>query len=190
MEESLKRNHHFIVALVAALLIVGWIVLLLFVSPTEIVTFVGVQNAYFIAFIFAASAGVSTFTSASFYALISTFALGGTSPWLLGIAGGVGLFISNALFYFLFLHGKHLVTGRLSHWIESFTVRINHYPTWAVLSVVYLYSGFTPLPDDILVAALALSSYSFVRFGPVLFLGNVTLITLIGLLTQYGFSVV
>lgn len=185
MKDKKLPLHSYGAVAVTAGVIGGWLLLLYFVSPEDIVARVGVQNTYVVTFIFAVFAGVSSLTSTSFYTLIATFAAGGSSPVLMGLAGGVGAFISNVIFYFAFLYGKQLLTGRWKRWAEASARHIERYPRWVLIVIVYVYAGFTPLPDDILMAALALSSYSFMRFAPVLFLANCTLVTLIALLAQF-----
>ena len=173
------RRH--VVLILVALLVAAWSVFLIYVPSEKIVAAVGVENTYLVAFLLAATAGASTLTSTSFYGSIATFALGGASPLILGLAGGVGAFLSNALFYYLVLYGRKSLTGKLKAWGQRFAKRVEALPPSVVYAAVFCYSGLTPLPDDILIATLAISSYRFLRFAPFLLAGNITIVMLIAL---------
>ena len=56
-------------------------------------------------------------------------------------------------------------------------------PKWVVYGVIFLYAAFSPLPNDIILAVLALSNYSYRQFAPFLFLGDVTVALM---LTYFG----
>ncbi|HYF13384.1 MAG TPA: hypothetical protein VD928_03755, partial [Candidatus Paceibacterota bacterium] len=107
-------------------------------------------------------------------------------PLILGLAGGSGAFLSNSIFYFLVLHGKRALPDRWERRIEELTKIIKKLPLWAVWIVVFVYSGLTPFPDDILIAALALSSISYLRVAPVLLAANITIVTLISYFAGRG----
>lgn len=178
------KARRYAILLLAAGLIIAWSVFLLFVPPEELVLAIGMQNTYLVAFFLAVTTGVSTLTSTSFYAVIATFAAGGASPIFLGLSAGIGAFISNAIFYALFHYGKHTLTGKPRERVDALAARIEKLPRWFLFLIIYVYAGIIPLPDDILMAALAISSYSFVSFAPFLLAGNITIATMIGLLTQ------
>lgn len=173
------RRH--VVLMFVVLVVIAWSVFLVYVPSEKIVAAVGVENTYLVAFLLAATAGASTLTSTSFYGSIATFALGGASPLLLGVTGGIGAFLSNALLYYLVLYGRKSLTGKLKAWAERFAKKVDALPPLLVYTAVFCYSGLTPLPDDILIATLAISSYRFLHFAPFLLAGNITIVALIAL---------
>jgi uncharacterized membrane protein YdjX (TVP38/TMEM64 family) len=82
---------------------------------------------------------------------------------------------------------RSLITAVTGKWERVFrrvwqwTYRM---PKWAVYLVIYCYAAFAPIPNDILLAILALSSFRYREFAAYLFLGDITM-TLI-LTTLFG----
>jgi hypothetical protein len=71
--------------------VAGWIVLLKYFSPAEIVEVIGVKNGYVLMFLVAALGGLSTLSSASFVAIVVTLSLGGLDPILLAVFDSLNL---------------------------------------------------------------------------------------------------
>ncbi len=160
------------------LLWVGLGVVFLFTPPREIVQAIGVENSYFVTFLLAAVGGVSSFTGTALYAAIATFAAGGAHPLLLGILGGTGIFISNTVFFMLARFGKRSVSdtyqaqfARITQWVQT------RVPRWAAFAGVYLYLGFSPFPDDLLMIALVLAGYRYRNVWPLLLVGGISIAT-------------
>jgi hypothetical protein len=178
------RRHPLLIFILA--IIAAWSVFLVFVPSQTIVDYIGIENTYIAAFLLAAIGGISTLTSASFFTAIATFAAGGASPLLLGLFGGVGAFFSNTLLYFLLVYGKRTLTQKWKAFVDRLGKKLEQLPVPLVLLGVFIYSGFTPFPDDILLAVLAISSYTYPRFAPFLFAGNLTIVMLVAYLAQRG----
>lgn len=166
----------------------AWLLLFVFISPLEIVEQLGVEQTYLAVFLLACLTGVSTLTSASFYASVATFAAGGADPIFLGLAGGTGAFLSNTLLFFILRYGKHTFRAHLGRSIYAFEKRMERLPRAIVYLVLYVYTGFAPLPDDIAIGVLALSPYRYVSFAPFLLAGDITIVILISYLVQGGSS--
>lgn len=167
-----------------ALFFLAWVALLRVISPTEVVAAIGAENVYIVTFLLAVVAGASSLTSTTFYATLATLAAGGSNPLLLSLSGGVGLFVSDTIFYYVALYGRRAAEVHWRSVVERITHTINKLPAWAVFGSVYVYTGLTPLPADILLAALAFSDMDYKRFMPYLLAGNITLVFVIGYLTQ------
>lgn len=160
------------------LFLLAWVALLFFVDAETIVRQIGVSNTYIVAFLLAAVGGLSTLTGISFFTLVATFAEGGSNPWLLGLVGGSGIFISDTIFFFVARGAAEAFREKLAK-PSRFLVRyLEKLPPWGVLLGIFVYVGFTPLPNDLLMLALAVASVPFVRFAPVLFLGSITIVTI------------
>ena len=176
---EIKRRYYIVAGVVLFLILLN--VLFYFVSPEEIVHTIGVKNSYLIIFAMAAIGGLSTITGTALFASIATFTAGGSSPFFIGILAGLGIFISDSIFYYLVVYGKKHVPeswGKVFKKMESW---IEKYPMWVVLSLVYIYLGFTPLPNDILMVALVAGGYPYKKIAPVLLAGSLT----IAFLTAY-----
>jgi membrane protein YqaA with SNARE-associated domain len=159
--------------------VVGWSLLLTHIPPTEIVGRLGAQNSLLVAFLVSAFGGVSTVTSVNFYTVVLTLAAGGTSPVALGIVAGTGITIGDSLFYYLGTQSHDLLSGRVRRWADSLHEWINDQHESLVQVIAYIYTGLTPLPNDVLTVGLGLAEYSYRRLLPALLLGNITLTILV-----------
>ena len=112
---------------------------------------------------------------------IATFAGGGANIFLLGLLGGLGIFISDSIFYFIARLGITHVPKKWEASLKKMEEWMENFPDWAVLSIVYLYLSFTPFPTDLLMIALAASGYKYKKIVWVLFAGSLT----IALFTAY-----
>lgn len=165
------------ILIIIAFFIIAINALFFFISPKEIISFIGVENSYIIVFITAVIGGISSLTGVALFATIATFSAGGAEPFLLGIIGGIGIFISDTVFYFLAKAGHKALPESWGSYITKALEWIQKYPSWVILCFVFLYIGFTPLPADILMATLALSGYSYKKIAPILLLGSITVAT-------------
>jgi hypothetical protein len=166
------------------LLTIGWIVLFRYVSAEEIVTRIGIQNTYLVAFVLAVICGFSSFTGSTFYIAIGALSHGGANPLLLGLIGGVGLCISDSAFYYIVTKGKHVIDHHwtsLSTWIK---VKLQKAPQWVVNSFVFVYSGFFPVPNDVMTATLAVGETPFLKIAPYLFAGDIVSTLLLAYLAR------
>lgn len=165
----------YVTVLLIITFIVGWSILLYHIPPTEIVEGLGTQNSLLVVFLVSALGGVSTITSINFYTVVLTFASGGASSVALGIVAGIGITIGDSLFYYLGTQGHELLSGRPRRWADTLHSWINDQHEGLVQVIVYLYTGITPLPNDVLTVSLGLAEYSYRRLLPALLLGNITL---------------
>lgn len=175
-----KIKLYYIFALILLLILVINLIFI-FVTPEEIVNFIGLENSYIVTFILASIGGLSSFTGAALFTAIATFAAGGSNPLILGLVGGLGIFISDSVFYILSRVGRNAIPKHYSKEINKLLVWFKKSPEWLIFLVVYLYLGFTPLPADILMIALAFAGISYKRIFPILLFASLT----IGILTAY-----
>lgn len=159
------------------LLLVG-IALYIF-PPQEVVGYIGVENAYLVGFLITLLAGVSSFTGTAAYATVGALAQGGANPVILGLIGGVGLFLSDSIFYFLITKGVESVKKSRDSFLARLERIFNKVPTSVVLLIVFLYTGFSPLPNDLLLIALLIGGYKYKTFALPLLAGAITLMLII-----------
>jgi membrane protein YqaA with SNARE-associated domain len=175
--EVLTRKHATFVLLLA--FFVAWGYLLSTYEPEEIVHFLGITNVYFVVFLASIIGGVSTIFAGSFYATIITFALGGLDPFALGFFAGIGATIGDSIFFYFGLKGRDVLSGRWREKAMIFSAWLQRQNRPVVTIVIFLYAGFTPLPKDLLVVALAIGDYRYRKMIPPLLLGNICLVSLI-----------
>lgn len=162
-------------------------VLLCFVNPHQIIEYVGVENSYLIVFLIAAIGGLSTFTSTTLFTTIATFSAGGAIPWLVGLAAGVGIFISNSVFYLLAALGRKSIPEHWNAKILSTARWMRKMPVWLLFFTIYLYFGFSPLPNDLLIIVLVIARFKYRQVAPILFAGSITVAILTAYLARFGF---
>lgn len=171
MKAWLKRYRK-LISVILALAI--WSAVFVFVSPETIIDRVGIANAYAISFFISLVAGFSTFTGTAAYATVIEFSRGGANPFLLGLTSGVGLFLSDSLFYLLIMRGREALSSRFGSGLRRFHRHIERLPRVAVYVGVYLFCAFGPIPNDIIIAVLIIAGYEYRRVWPALLAGDIT----------------
>lgn len=165
-----------------------WALFFHYYPVEEIISRIGVQNTYLAAFLLSVIGGFSSLTGTSLYAALIVLSKGGMNPFVLGIIAGLGLFLSDSIFYFIATHMRTLVSGITTRWERLFRniwKWVHSTPDWIVYTAVFIYAAFAPLPNDVILVALALSNYSYRKFAVFLFLGDLTISIL---LTVFGGS--
>jgi membrane protein YqaA with SNARE-associated domain len=184
----LKRFLTFIIVVV---LIAFWSLLAYFVGPEEIIEKIGAENGYIFIFFIALLGGVSVFTSPSYFAALITFGAGGLDPFVLAIFSGLGIGIGDALFFYAGSQARQAAFDRgepknaferFIRWIETRTGK-------TVPILIFLYSGFTLFPNDVLAVSLAFANYPFKKFIFAVLLGNINLAFWIAFLASKGIAV-
>lgn len=167
-------------------LLLGWALFFHYYPVERLVNAIGVQNTYLAAFIFSVIGGFSFVTGTSLYAALVALAHGGLNPYTLGIVSGLGIFLSDSLFYFVAVKMRSIITSVTSTW-ENIISRMWQFLDTMPKSIVFLgvlcYSAFAPIPNDILLAVLALSGYQYRQFAVFLLAGDMIMAFL---LTIFG----
>ena len=174
----LSKKSYFVLAAIA-LVIIALNALFTVIDPNRIVEYIGVRNAYAIVFIVGAIGGLSSFTGGAYFTTLATFGAGVSSPLLLGLVGGLGIFISDTIFFYLAHYGRKSIPEKWSRTIETWSKKARTSPMWLVLLSVYIYIGFTPLPNDLLMLLLVVAGFTYRQLWPVFLLGSVTIATIV-----------
>ena len=168
-------QHGILVFCVLSFSVAAWIVLLHYVSPSDLVETIGIRNGYLVMFLVALFGGVSSFTAVSFVATALTLSAGGLNPIFLALASGVGTTLSDSLFFWIGRHAHHVIESqRLSAVIDKIAIWLNDRSRVVVGLFIYIYTGFTPLPTDLLTIVLGLTRQPYVFVIIALTLGNIT----------------
>ena len=150
-------------------------ILFYFFSADSIVSLVGAENTYIIIFILATVGGLSSISGIALFTTIITFVAGGANPLLITLVGGTGIFISDSIFYLLALHGRKSVPQDWDESLSKIESLVEKYPPWMVFVGTYIYIGFTPLPNDLLMVALVIGGYSYKKIARILLAGSFTI---------------
>ncbi len=184
MNNFIKRHKLFILSLFFVLL---WMLTLVFTSPEEIVKFIGVEGGYFFLFI-TALIGVSGFASAPFYVMLATFTYTGEfNIFLVAAIVAPARALGDALFFFLGYGGHSVLSEWMGKHMKNFSFWLQNKPPWAVPLVAYLYTSFTPFPQDILMVTLGVGKAFFLHVILAVILGNATFVMLFYLFYNFLF---
>lgn len=145
-----------------------------FVHPEQLVYWVGVENIYAVVFLVAAIGGLSSATGPVLVITIATFAAGGANPLFLGIAAGIGLFISDSLFFLAFSLGRRALPFALQSRADALRTWIGSHPPSLVVIVTFVYLALTPLPNDVVTSSFGLAGYRYRWIAPILFAASLT----------------
>ncbi len=171
---------------VIALVLAAWTAFFSFVPADAIVERVGIENAYLLAFGVALLAGFSSLTGAAAYATVIQLSLGGADPLWLGLSSGIGIFLSDTAFFFLLAHGRSSVAPRFRGLFDRVRRFFDRVPDVFVYLAVFVLSAFTPMPNDLTLAALAVAGYRYRSFWPALFAGDIALSLILSYMFHMG----
>ena len=161
---------------------------LFFFSPEELVDRIGVGNSYFLLFVVSFFGGFSAGGSVSFISLLTTFAIGGLNPIFLGITAGIALAIGDVIMFILGEKGRELVVGKWEKRINKFSNFVKNKAKGFIPLIAYIYIGFTPFPNDLLILSLAAIEYPRKKVYLPIILGDLTFAIMIALLASKGMS--
>lgn len=166
-------------------------IFLFYFDPVELISEIGIHNVYIFLFILSVFGGTSSFTSTSFYAAVVILSTTGQlNPLTIGIIAGVGKSIGDSAFYLLGDRAFKAFFDKQPKAIEKVVLWLDDRPKWMIPIFIYIYSGFTPLPGDILMAALAMIEYPYKKAILPMMLGSMTLIMILASGALFGISLV
>ncbi|MFT5849634.1 MAG: membrane protein YqaA with SNARE-associated domain [Patiriisocius sp.] len=166
-------------ALLAYLFIVSimlWSWLLLTVGPEAVLSWIGAENGYWVMFLVALLGGMSSIGGITYVATIITLASAGLNPAGLALASGLAISIGDTIYYYIGRHGLRILAhGRLQDRIQQVSHWLHNRSRVVLFSVVYGYTAFTPLPNDLLTLTLGITKQPWRTCITALTLGNMTL---------------
>jgi len=186
-----KYNKKIIGFSVLVIFLISLITLLFFISPEEIVNKLGVRNAYLLTFFVSFFGGFSSGGSITFITLLITFVLGGMNPIYLGLVAGTSLAIGDMIMFFAGSKGRELIKGKWDKKINK-VAKVFEKRKWLkklTPIIAYLYIGFTPLPNDILLLFLAALKYPAKKMNAIIILGDLTFALMLTILTSKGIMI-
>ena len=178
-----KTRHNILIACILIISILIWIWLLQTYGAETIVDYIGAENGYLVIFLVALFGGVSSFTGVTYVATIITLASAGLNPLGVALASGVGVSFGDTAYYYIGKYGlRELASTHFESHLEKFTHWLQTKPKAILFFGVYVYTSFSPFPNDVLAIALGLSRQSLKVTLPALVLGNITFTLLLATL--------
>ena len=184
----MQRAKKYLIFILVLGIIIGWSVFIYFIGADTIVEKLGVKNSYLIAFFMALFGGTSIITATLYYSTLITVAAGGLNIFLLGLIVGVALTIGDIVFFYFGIAGSRILPKSIDDKMHKFAEWLKNKPRWVVPLVILGYSGFVPLPNDILSITLAVIKQKFKNIVVPIFLGNVILATMVSYAAQQGIN--
>lgn len=179
-----RANQRTLLALLGfVLFILALTTLFIYISPEEIVQYLGVQNGYILVFLVSLFGGFSGAGSLTFISLVITLAVGGINPVNLGIVSGIGLAIGDTVMFYAGSVGRNLIKGEWNEKISRLTAYVNKRNSLKkfIPFGAYLYMSLAPLPNDVLLLFLAGIRYPLKKMVWVIILGDITFALLLAL---------
>jgi hypothetical protein len=184
-----KYSKKLISFLILVIFIFCLITLLHYINPEEIVNKIGVQNGYILAFVVSFFGGFSAGGSVSFISLLIILVSGGMHPVYLGLVSGLSLALGDMIMFYAGSKGRELIKGMWDQKIDRIAifVRKRKWLEKLIPFISYVYIGFTPLPNDILILFLAAIEYPYKKMSVVIVLGDITFALMLTLFVSRGF---
>ena len=166
--------------IILGILILGMSLAAFFVDRDALIASVGIENAYAVLFVVSATAGVSVFTAAGFFAFFGAFVGANVDPLIASIVAGVGITFGDVIiFLFARLARENSETIKKSKIYQRLCAFVERLPEWGVYTFTLLYAAFIPIPNDILMVVLGVLRYKLLPIIAVMILGNIVLMYLI-----------
>lgn len=154
-----------------------------FVTPQQLVAYIGIKNIYIVMFFIALLGGSTSIGAFSYAASILAFVDGGANPLFIGIAAGGGTAIGDSLYYIVSRRSVHVLKkGWLKKKISQSSKWLRTHDAKTMFVTIYLYASTPVLPNDILTVTLGLSRAKNSIVIPALVLGDFTLALLLAFL--------
>ena len=160
----------------------------LYSSPEQLITLVGVENAYLLIFVIAFMGGVTTFSGIPYHLLLITLAISGLNPLFLGIAAACGVMVGDSTSYFLGYSSESIAPGKIKNFFKRLYAYTEHHPKLLAL-FCFLFGALTPFSNDFITISAGIAKYPFWKVMIPLGLGNLVFNISIAYLAthMYGF---
>lgn len=184
------KKGRYLLALISILLF-ACVSLVLFVilSPEQIISWVGVKNAYVLIFVMAIAGGFTTFNIIPYHPMLIALAAGGLNPYALGILAATGVTLGDSTSYWLGTQGRMLLPEKTNKWFERIHRRGEKNPRLQMF-LFFLYSTFVPTSNDLLTIPAGIVGIPFWRVMIPLLFGNIIFDTAVAYLAANAHDVI
>lgn len=158
------------------------------VSPEEIITWMGEENAYIALFFMALLGGTSVFIPFPYYLFTISFGALGLSPFILGFVSALGTATGDATTYYFARKSRVIISSRMEKFFSRTLEMCTKKHPRLVPLFTFFYASFFPFPDDLIMVPAGLMKYPFKRLIISLFLGKLVFNTLLAFAGLYGWG--
>ncbi len=167
---------------------VAFLLMIVFYSPKEMITTMGVRNSFVVAFFVSLVGAFTSLTKFSAYPMIIALVAGQMDPFVVGLVSGLGLASGDILFFLFGYSARDLTGEKGKNTLKRVLERLQRLKGIFVQMLIFLYVACSPFPNNLLSGALAFTGYPFRKVVIPLVLGDVFFCTLIAWLAFRGVS--
>lgn len=157
--------------IVLFLIVIGWVYLFFFSSPTELISLIGTENGYVLISTASFISGLSIFGVAPYHLILIALASGGMNPFLLSLAAALGLALGDSTSYFIGYQGSAIIPERAKRIVERISMFFQHHEKTLPV-YIFLYGALVPFSNDFVGVTMGLTRYPFWRVMVPLTLGT------------------
>lgn len=187
--KDLRGKKAKIYGLILIMSIIAWSIFLIYVSPSEIIDFIGIENGYVLVFISGLAGGISLFFPFPYYLFVLTFGAAGLNPYFLAIAATLGVVIGECTSYFVG-HSAHFLISKTTseklHKLRDWAIRK---PKFLISMILFIWASIAPIPNDFFLVPFGVIRYPFLRIIIPLALGSLVFNTLLAITGNYGLGI-
>ncbi len=160
-----------------------------FITPEQLIQWIGVNNAYLLMFVLALAGGLTTFSGIPFHFVLITFAVGGMNPLLLGIAAGSGVVLGDASSYYLGSASSTFIGGLFGTFFSKIRDMLEKHPKLFPI-ICFIYGACVPFSNDFITVTAGVINYPFWRTIIPLGLGNLIFNIALAYSATYAFDII
>lgn len=180
-----KRIKNLVLVVLMGAFILFWFFILIIIGAEEFVSYIGIEESYASLFIISLIGAFTSLTTFSAYPALVTFITGGLSPIPTTLVAATGLILGDLCFFLFGRNIRQLLSKKAVEKLKAHIDLENRY----VPIIIYIYVAFTPFPNNILTAWLAIENYPLKRLRTPLILGDITLPLLVTFATKAGIMI-
>lgn len=143
-----------------------------FSSAEQVISLIGVENAYVFIFILAFWGGITTFSGIPYHVVLMALAAGGLNPLALGVTTALAVSLGDCTSYFVGYFGRALVSPRIEHALTRLVTLHNQHPK-LLPALFFLYGACVPFSSDLVTIPMGLLRYPLWRVIVPLGIGTV-----------------
>lgn len=169
--------------------IVGFSLLFWFSSPEQVLSMVGVENAYLLIFFLALIGGLSTFSGVPYHVILVALAAGGLDPFLLGSVTAVGVMLGDSTSYYLGRQSAAIIPEQVLVRVQKLGFVKERYPRLLPF-LFFCFGALLPISNDIITIPMGILRYPFWKTMIPLGLGNLVFNIGLALLSVHAYELV
>ncbi len=169
--------------------IIGFSLLFWFSSPEQVLSMVGVENAYLLIFFLALIGGLSTFSGVPYHVILIALAAGGLDPFLLGFVTAVGVMLGDSTSYYLGRQSVAIIPEQVLVRVRKLGFVKERYPRLLPF-LFFCFGALLPISNDIITIPMGILRYPFWKTMIPLGLGNLVFNIGLALLSVHAYELV